>query len=278
MSISNSLTLGFVGFGKMAKALWEGISASGLIPPNRVFFYAPSTETQREVSLKYGIVSVSLETLAQKSNVILFCMKPQIAQHVLENFPSLDSSKTQLIVSILAGTSLSLFEKYMGPTVPCARVMPNTPAQLGSGAFGVSFNQNVTLPYKKQLKALLSSSGVVVEVAENQMDIVTALCGSSPAFLYQLTQEAMAFAQSHHMDAEQAKTLFAQSLIGAGRMLLESGQTPQELIENVCSPNGTTAAGLSTYHKEQIGARIQHVLESTAQRAHELSKPQGENV
>ncbi len=271
------ISVGFVGFGRMASALFSGFMRTGLVDPKTTYFYTPHVESQRRVSLSHGIVAVSPETLLAKSDLVFFCVKPQQIHEVLMHFPPLDPERLPILVSILAGVQLSVFEHYLGGDVPLVRVMPNTPSLVGEGVSAVYYRDRVMPPYRARVSALLHGCGVVVEVPEAQFDLVTGLSGSGPAFLYRIAQDMVAYSSHAGLDPQLGLKMMAQILIGAGRMLQETGKMPEELIAEVCSPQGTTLAGLQVYDQARVGQQLQSVVAAAVARAGELSRDAGGN-
>ncbi len=269
------LSIGFVGFGRMASALWSGFMRTGLVGSKSTYFYVPSLDSQKRVSLAHGIVAVSLETLVQKSDLIFFCVKPQQIHEVLAHFPTLDPENLPIMVSILAGVPLTIFHSYLGDQVPLVRVMPNTPSVLGEGVSAIYYNNQVSPPYRKQVAQLFHGCGQVVDVPEIHFDLVTGMSGSGPAFLYRMVKDILDYGATMGLDAHVGLKIMAQTLVGAGKMLQESGKSPSELIAEVCSPQGTTLAGLTRYDQVQLGHHLQSVVEAAVLRAAELSRDIG---
>ena len=268
---SSSYTLGFVGMGKMAAAMLEGIVASGLFLPSQIGFYELNAARRDEISASSKIIFYDVEALIAQSDILLFCVKPQNIRELLASFPKIDLSQ-KLLISILAGTPIAVFEQQLGTHVQVLRVMPNTPALLQAGMSALTFNANVSPEFRKTGYAVFNCLGRSVEVDESDMDVVTGISGSGPAFLYRLAHDIAKTGEQEGVDYTKSLTLIAQTMIGAGRMLLDSQKTPLELISDVSSPNGTTVAGLQAFDQSRIDTDIQSVILAAVHRSRELSK------
>lgn len=251
--------LGFIGFGKMAQAIYTSAD-------NTLFtcsYYDPhlpeSTIPQR-----------SLPQLIETADLILLCIKPQSLNDLKNQWPQI-SLEGKHIVSILAGTTLAQLETAFGK-IAITRVMPNTPALVGQSMSAFTHNDYVTPAQKTTLLSLLNQCGHTQEVPETLMNIITAVSGSGPAFFYKIADAIAKSAQEHNLSYETAITLTAQTMIGAGHMLLEANKTPQTLINDVSSPNGTTVAGLSVMANSPIENILKDTINAAYNRAIDLSK------
>jgi pyrroline-5-carboxylate reductase len=262
--------IGFIGFGKMASALWEGFSRAKTV--QEACFNTRTADTQTHIALKYGIPHVSIETLVEKCNLIFICVKPQQVNQLLRTFPKLNPNHNQVIISILAGVPIQTFEHYLGPNIACIRAMPNTPAQLGEGITALCKNSQVSPPMLALVQTLFHSCGKTITIQEAQFNIVTSISGSGPAFFYKIAQDSQELATQLGLSEQASALLISQTLIGAGKMLQESLKTPQELIQEVSSPNGTTVAGLATYDQNRVGERWQAIITAAYNRASQLEQ------
>lgn len=265
----NYYRIGFIGMGKMAEAILYGILSNDISPANHVYFNEIRTDRTEHIEKQYGIRHADLHTILN-CHVVLFCIKPQNILTLLESLSVVDI-ENRLFLSILAGIPMSLYERYLGVHAQLARVMPNTPGMIGDGMTAISFKSNVCVPFQEFTKNLFSLMGDILVIEESFMDVVTGISGSGPAFLYQLSQAIAQVAISEGMSEKEALYITAQTMVGAGRMLQRSSKTPEQLINDVSSPNGTTVAGLQVYHELNIDSAIQQVVKRAIQRARELS-------
>ena len=251
--------LGFIGFGKMAQALYSRADKTLFT----CSYYDPHLP-------EATIPQLSLPQLIETSDLILLCIKPQSLSELKNQWPQI-SLEGKHIVSILAGTTLAQLETAFGK-IAITRVMPNTPALVGQSMSAFTHNKHVTPAQKTSLLSLLNQCGHTQEVPENLMNIITAISGSGPAFFYKIADAIAQSGKEHNLDYETAIVLTAQTMIGAGHMLLEANKTPQTLINDVSSPNGTTVAGLSIMTNSPIESILKETINAAYNRAIDLSK------
>lgn len=251
--------LGFIGFGKMAQAIYTSADKTQFTGT----YYDPHLSTA-------SIPQLSLSELIETSDLLLLCIKPQSLSELKNQWPQV-SLEGKHIVSILAGTTLAQLETAFGK-IAITRVMPNTPALVGQSMSAFTHNKHVTSIQKTALLSLLKNCGHTQEAPENLMNIITAVSGSGPAFFYKIADAIAKSAQEHNLSYKTTITLTAQTMIGAGHMLLEANKTPQTLINDVSSPNGTTVAGLSIMTNSPIESILKETINAAYNRAIELSK------
>lgn len=260
--------LGFIGFGKMAEALWVAYSTQAEIPFG---FYEPNPERATLLQKHYGATQYDrIEDLVGASDTVLLCIKPQTLPQIL---PTLKHCvwDTKMMVSILAGIPLSRFET-IAPKLAIARVMPNTPLQVGEGFSGLCF-QNTTPQQEANVMALFAAGGTVLRVPESAINAITGISGSGPAFFYKLAQSVIHIGQTQGLSAVETRACIAQTLIGAGKMMLATTTPLDTLIEQVTSPGGTTAAGLAEMNLLGVDHAFGNVILKAVIRAEELSQP-----
>lgn len=260
----NNLKIGFLGSGAMATALARGIIAAGKASPEHVFAYDVAEAAARKFSEQTGAAAVkSVQELMQHSDVIFLAVKPVHAVNALLSIQEA-MGKPMLLVSIAAGVSLTAIESYLCESVRVVRVMPNTPALVRCGASGYCLGTNATPEDEKIVHSLLSAVGVAYQVTEEQIDAVTGLSGSGPAFVYMMIEAMSDGGVAAGLPRQIATHLAAQTVMGAARMVLETGQHPGVLKDMVTSPAGTTIEGIR--HLEESGVRsafIEAVMAST---------------
>lgn len=255
----------------MASAIWEGLARAKLMTAAQVSFSESHEQTRRQIQDTFGLTPSPLESLIQKSDILLICIKPQGLPDFLSQFPGHLWTSEKLLISILAGIPTQTFQDALGSESQILRVMPNTPALVGEGMSALAFNAYVSDAYKAMALDLFECLGKTETVPESMMDVVTGISGSGPAFMYRIADNIAKLGEQEGLKYETALTLAAQTLVGAGKMLLESGKSPSELIQDVSSPNGTTVAGLEMFDKTQIGQEIQRVVLNAINRSRELS-------
>jgi len=262
--------IGFVGFGKMGKALLKGIKNTKELSETPIFFTNKQLNKTKEIEKKYAITYLPLPQLFQECSILVICVKPNQLADIAQVFNAQHLESTFLI-SVLAGKNIEILEDHLGKTNAIARVMPNTAITIGEGMTAISHNKNVTPSQKKWIHQLFSALGEIEELPDKWMDVATAISGSGPAFIYEIAEAVARQGSTKGIPYQKSLQLFAQTLIGAGKMLKKGKKTPRELIQDIKSPNGTTEAGLKQMDVERIPDKMKKVIEKTIQRAKELA-------
>ena len=255
-------TIGFIGAGNMGSAMIGGILKSGFLTPAQIFASAHTPATLEKLEAAYEIkTTLCNEEVAAPSNLLFLAVKPNKFAEVLPAIaPSLKPDC--VIISIAAGHTISAIEAMIGKEAKIIRAMPNTPALVGEAMSALCANSNVTEEELAYAKQLFDCFGKAEIVTENLMDTVIGVSGSSPAYVY-LFIEAMADAAvADGMPRSMAYKFAAQSVLGAAKMVLDTGKHPGELKDAVCSPGGTTIEAVAAL--ESGGLRNTVI---TAQRA-----------
>ena len=237
------MKLGVIGAGNMGSAIIKGYLAGGA-EPQSVMVCGHHPERLEKMSEELGIVVVaSAAELAGASDVVLLAVKPKDAAKVLEE---IDSAFTQekLLVSIAAGKTIAELSASCPSAKKIIRVMPNTPAQVGSGMSALSRSEGVTDEDYGMVEAIFKGIGLAEEVPESLMDAVTGLSGSGPAFVYMFIEALADGGVLCGLPRDKALALAAQTVYGSARMVLETGSHPAALRDAVCSPAGTTIEGV----------------------------------
>lgn len=266
--------LGFIGAGNMAEAIARGVIAAGICRPAQIIAADISSERRDVFSdqLKVRTIEDALSIVTQ-SDTVLLCVKPQ---HVAEMLASIREVVAQdhLIISIAAGISTSYIEEALGSAkhIRVVRVMPNTPMLVGKGMSGIAAGRNATKEDLLTARRLFESAGAVVEVNEEQMNAVTALSGSGPAYFFFLVEHMIAAGVEMGLSPEAAHELATQTARGAAEMLCSSSDSPSELRRKVTSPGGTTAAAITHMQEKGMPQTIIDALKAAERRGKELGK------
>ena len=263
------ITCGFIGFGNMASALCKGALAKKFIYPHHIYFTEKDDEKADIAKVECGITPVDLISLVNNCDVIVFAIKPQSIHALLKHFPT--PRHNQCFVSILAGTSMQQFSNILGD-IPLCRVMPNTPALLGHGMSALSFNKRVSIEHRQFISQFFNCTGKTIECEESLLDAVTGISGSGPAFFYKIAEAISELGQKEGINSHDALILIAQTMIGAGHMLLDSQKTPAQLIKTVSSPNGTTVAGLEAMKNSTFLDTFKMIINVAIARSKELGQ------
>lgn len=245
--------IGFVGGGQMATALSSGAIAAGVVHPQHLIFAEPDARRREEIQKRFAdstTVADAGEMLADCDKVIL-AVKP----HVLKQISSTLSSKikpAQLLVSIAAGISIDQLIQMLG-TKNVVRVMPNTPCQIGAGSSALAAPAWISEKDLEWVERFMQSVGLVERIPDELMHAFTGIAGSSPAYIYIIIEALSDGGVAQGLSRPLATRMAAQAVLGAARMVLESGLHPGELKDQVTSPGGTTIAALGTL--ESCGVR-----------------------
>ncbi|NLP26787.1 MAG: pyrroline-5-carboxylate reductase [Clostridiales bacterium] len=265
------INLGFIGVGNMGMAIMEGIKNSEIA--DNIKLFATDTDIKKLVSAKEQgvIVSSNAKELVQKCKYVILATKPQVFDIVLEDISEVIDEDT-VLVSIAAGITGEYIKSKTISNAKVVLVMPNTPLLLGEGATALAKIEPTTKDEFEFICNIFKASGEIAILPKEKMKEVIALNGSSPAFIYLFAKGFIEYAKDVGIPKETAKILFAQSLIGSARMITESGDEIDELIEKVSSPGGTTLAGLDRLYEGKLVDTIKNACESCTNRAYELSK------
>ena len=259
----------FIGAGNMAEAIVNGLVSSKApfacravdLDPARLELFARS----------YGVGgSQDLPAEVGRADIVLLATKPQQALEVLSSVASVWSAD-KLLISICAGLRSDKLEAAVGQGARVVRVMPNTPSLVGLGAAALSRGGHASDADLEVAAAILASTGITVTVPESDMDAVTAVSGSGPAYVFYLAEAMLAAAAELGLDGATASSLVAQTIEGAGRMIRQTGLPPDELRRRVTSKGGTTAAAIAVLDGHFVRQHIQDALDAAAKRSRELA-------
>lgn len=260
----------FLGAGNMGEALIKGLAQAGLVPAASITAADPRRDHLEQVAKRYGIRAVADNAaLVGGADVIILAVKPQIMAAVLKEIaPVLDGS--QLLISIAAGVSTRKLRDQLGRPARLIRVMPNTPALVLEGVTAVARAEGLAPGDLEAAQELFAAVGKVVVLDESAMDAVTGLSGSGPAYVA-MTIEALADGGvKMGLDRATAMTLAAQTVLGAARLILDTGVHPGQLKDMVSSPGGTTIAGVAALEEGGLRRALIQAVERATLRSREL--------
>lgn len=264
-------TLGIIGGGNMAEALTRGVLAANLLPAGAIIVYDPLPE-RREVFGKLGCLAVESASEVLASEVILLATKPQALRAALEGLGA-KMRKSTLVISIAAGVGSRSIAALLPDDARVIRVMPNTPLLVGSGVAGVARGAGAGDADMAMALRLFACAGVAYEVEETDLDAVTALSGSGPAYLFRFAEALIAGGEQIGLSPELAKNLTINMLRGSAEMLSRF-QEPDVLRERVTSPGGTTAAALNVFESGDFTGLVVRALVAARDRGVELGRDQ----
>ncbi|MFV5631690.1 pyrroline-5-carboxylate reductase [Acinetobacter oleivorans] len=259
----------FIGGGNMAQALIGGLISRGL-PPTRITVSDPVEQIRQLLQEKEVHVTQDNVAAIQNADVVVLAVKPQVLATVLRPLKGLLSNK--LVISIIAGAEIQTISNLIDSN-RIVRVMPNTPALVQTGAHGIYANDVVGTSDRELTSQILAATGLTIWVnSEAQIDAVTAVSGSGPAYFFYLMESMIRAGKNLGLDEKVATALTLQTALGAAQMAITSSNTPSELRKNVTSPNGTTQAALEVFDRAQISQNIQSALAAAQKRSQELAQ------
>lgn len=265
----------FIGAGNMASSLIGGLHAQG-ISAGALRASDPSAEQRERIGAEHGIqVFADNAEAVAGADVLVLAVKPQSMKTVCQALaPNLETG--QLIVSIAAGIPCASLERWLGPQA-LVRCMPNTPALLRQGVSGLYANSRVSAAQRQQAEQLLSAVGLALWLEEeSQIDAVTAVSGSGPAYFFLLIEAMIAAGEKLGLPRAVATQLTQQTALGAARMVLENDLDVAELRRRVTSPAGTTEAAIQTFQAGGFEALVEQALHAAARRSAELAEQLGQ--
>lgn len=268
----NLKKIGFIGCGKMAGAIISGINSCTCANHFELKGSEVNCEIAELAQNKLGIeVLTDNRFLTMDSDVIFIATKPNYVRNVLEEIKD-EVNENKLIVSIAAGISTETILEII-PNARIIRVMPNTPALVKEGMFAVTKGEYAADEDIEFVMELLSSIGKVIQVEEVQIDIVTAISGSGPAFFYKVIEDMARAGEKLGLDYEKSLLLAAQTALGSAKMVFDRGEASvQNLIDNVATKGGCTFVGITVMNEEHSDKLFYDVIEKTAIKANELGK------
>lgn len=255
----------------MGSALIGGIINSGLTPANQVTVYDPDKESVARLTSQTGALSAADNPeLAANSEIILLAVKPMYIVTVLQEIAPVITPQ-HLLISIAAGITLEKMESACPPDTRIIRAMPNTPALIGLGATGIAPGSCANQDDLTTAQQLLESVGIVSITQEDQLDAVTGLSGSGPAYVYTFIESLTLQAEKEGLTHDQALQLAIQTVIGAAKMVEQTGMSPRDLINQVTSPGGTTLAGLAALTEHGFENSIAAGVHAASERSREIA-------
>ena len=274
MSAALNCNISFIGGGNMAQALIGGLISRGL-PPTRITVSDPVEKVRLLLTEKDVHVTDDNIAAIRDADIVLFAVKPQVLASVLKPLKGLLEGK--LVMSIVAGAEISTIANLLD-TNRIVRVMPNTPALVQTGAHGLYATEAVNAQDRELASQVLAATGLTIWVnSEAQIDAVTAVSGSGPAYFFYMMESMIRAGKNLGLDEKVATALTLQTALGAAQMAITSSNTPAELRKNVTSPNGTTQAALEVFDRAQISQNIQAALAAAQKRSQELAQELSES-
>ena len=264
------MKIGFIGAGNMATAIIGGMIEKKEYSKEQILASGKDVKSLENLKSKYGIeVMDDNPYIMEHSDVVFLSVKPQVLPEVFAEIAPL-AKKEQLFVSIAVGKSLAWIEEGFGKEIKLVRVMPNTPALVGEACSSYCSNDMVTKEEEAVVKGILDCCGTSYQVPEHLMDVVGACAGSAPAFVFMMMEAMADGAVAAGMPRDLAYKMVAQTVLGSGKLMLESGKHPGTLKDMVCSPGGTTICGVKVLEEHGVRGAFMDAIDSCVQRAKKI--------
>ena len=263
--------VGFIGGGQMATALAGGAVESGFLKESDLYFVQPSSSTRETLKKRFpkATLASTPEVLLENCSRVVLAVKPHILRAISSDLRPMLSSK-HLLVSIAAGLSLEeLATKLGSPRV--IRVMPNTPCLVGEGASAIAAGEGASEQDRVWVNDLMRSVGMVEYVEDEQIHAITGVAGSSPAYIYMVIEALSDGGVAQGLSRPVATKMAAQAVLGAAKMVLDTGLHPGALKDQVTSPGGTTIAAIRSLEADGVRSAFMEAVATCADRSRELS-------
>jgi pyrroline-5-carboxylate reductase len=272
----NSGTIAFIGAGNMARAIIGGLIADGTDPAS--IHVADPDPAQRDAVSGFGVTPAEDNHAAvAAADTVVLAVKPQVLKDVAQDLRDTIQNNQPLVISVAAGIRCADLDNWLGGNIAIVRSMPNTPALVQSGATGLYAGTQVSQSRRDRAESILRAVGLTVWLdEEQQIDAVTALSGSGPAYFFYIVEALEAAAEKLGLDRDTARLLAVQTAFGAAKMMLESDEEPSTLRERVTSPGGTTECALASLREGGLEALFEKALTAARQRSIELAEQLGE--
>ncbi|MBC2254482.1 pyrroline-5-carboxylate reductase [Listeria ivanovii] len=257
--------IGFIGAGNMGTAMIRGLAKAKLIDRKNLFVCGRSMEKLHPLASEFnGIqLTTNAENLAEEADIIILSVKPYTISEVITNIQKKLTSE-KIIISVAAGVTIADLEKLTTPETKIIRVMPNTPALVGEGMSSISPNASVTTEETAIVSKIFSSFGKAEVVPESLMDAVVGVSGSSPAYVYMFIEALADGAVLNGLPRDKAYKFAAQAVLGAAKMVLETGEHPGKLKDMVTSPGGTTIEAVKSLEDNGFRSAVINAVQAAA--------------
>lgn len=273
--MSTQPTLAFIGSGNMARAIIGGLISNGYAADK---IWATDTDLNKMDDLKQQGLHTTTDNdqAVAAADIVILAVKPQVLKTVATAMQDAVQARQPLIVSVAAGIMCDSLDQWLGGNLALVRCMPNTPALVKQGASGLYANTSVSDAQKQQTSAILEAIGIAVWVdQESQLDAVTAVSGSGPAYYFLMMEAMVAAGEKLGLSRDMAEQLTIQTALGAAEMARQSDVDPAELRRRVTSPNGTTEQAIKAYLDDNLPAIIERGMQACSDRSVALAEELG---
>ena len=264
-------TIGFIGAGNMAEAMIRGLLRGKVFAPQNVVASAPREERRRELAETYGIRAVEDNREAARQAIVVLSVKPQILARVLDEVADAVDAEA-LVISIAAGVPVAAIQAKLPGGTRVVRAMPNTPALVEAAATALARGEHARESDLDDAKRIFDAIGLTVVLDESQLDAVTGLSGSGPAYVFLILEALSDAGVKVGLSRRNAQLLAAQTLLGSAKLLLETNEHPGRLKDMVTSPGGTAITGLHTLENGGLRTTLMNAVEAATKRSRELGE------
>jgi pyrroline-5-carboxylate reductase len=264
----------FVGAGAMAEAIFRGMIGKEVARPEQIQVTNRRDMARlQDLHVKYGVQvpadADAADRFISEADIVVLAMKPVQVDDAAVRLAGLLRPE-QLVVSVIVGMTTEAIERRLGMELPVARTMPNTSSTIGRGATGITFNERVTEEQRALTETMFRAVGIVEEVDEPMLDVVTSVSGSGPAYVYYMMEAMIRSGVEAGLDEDQARRLTAETVLGAATMVKVTNQLPQDLRRKVTSPNGSTHAAIERLREHNFQRTVADAMDCCVERAREL--------
>ncbi len=263
------MKVGFIGAGNMAKAMIGGMLQKQLLQKEEIIASSATQGTADKVAGQFGIKTTLDNREVAKADIVIIAVKPIYCEKVINEIKD-EITEKQIVVTIVAGRSLAWLRETFGKPVKLIRTMPNTPALVGEAVTALCPGELVSSEETERVCALFRGFGKAEVIEERLMDAVVAVSGSSPAYVFMFIEAMADAAVAEGMPRAQAYQFAAQSVLGSAKMVLETGKHPGELKDMVCSPAGTTIAGVCKLEEKGFRSSIMECMKACADKSRNM--------
>lgn len=265
---SKDYKVGFIGFGHMAQAICQKVIASKFLDKSQIFFNQRDKGKALGHEKQFGIDFLSLQEIVSRSDFLILAVRPHDLFPLLKDLTSFSFEKKG-VLSIAAGVSLEKIQKIL-PIKNMGRAMPNILVEVGFGMTGLTFSSSKEGFFESFFQNFFETMGSVLEVEEKFIDLITAISGSGPAYLFCLVKEAMRFCEKEALLPDQARLVIGQLFMGVGKWVLEKEDSMEDLVQKIAVPGGTTEAGLQLFREKKVEEAFFQTLQRAFQKASKL--------